>query len=180
LTNYEVNWNAFGDSGWKGGDGDTNYAGSGYAAPSQKINLIKDGLSNTVFVGEAYAYCDRTYHSAFYSWAPNGGSYGHTFGLTWFIGIGGLDGASYPPTNLTYGMPNTLMFQVQPLPMTYAACPAGNDCCNPWVLQTPHNTLPVAMGDGSIRNISGQITQETWRYLCQPRDGQSVDDSNIN
>jgi len=179
LTNYEANWNAFGDSGWKTGDGDMNYAGSGYAAKAQKISTISDGLSNTVYLGEAYAYCDRTYHSAFYSWCPGGGTYGQTFGLTWPIGVGGLDGSSSPAVALNTGMPNTLMFQIQPLPLTYAAC-GGKDCCSPWQIQTPHSAMPIGMGDGSMRSVTGQLSQDMWRYLCQPRDGQSVDDSNIN
>lgn len=99
---------------------------------------------------------------------------GQTFGLTWTLGVGALNGSNSPKTAITYGMPNTFMFQIEPRPLPFAACPPGADCCNPWVVQTPHPVMPVALGDGSVRTLGDSISQETWRYLCQPRDGQAI------
>ena len=34
--------------------------------------------------------------------------------------------------------------------------------------------MPVAMADGSIRSMTKNISQKTWNYLMQPRDGQVI------
>ena len=59
----------------------------------------------------------------------------------------------------TNGMPNTYMFQVQPLALTKAQCPAGSICCDNWVLQTPHTLMNVAMCDGSVRPVSPGLSK---------------------
>jgi hypothetical protein len=40
--------------------------------------------------------------------------------------------------------------------------------------QTGHDTMPVAMADGSIRSMKKGMNQKTWNYLMQPRDGQVI------
>ena len=51
-TNYEPNWNAW-------GDGDPN---KGWWTPPQRFTAITDGLSQTILFGEAYAWCDSLAH----------------------------------------------------------------------------------------------------------------------
>lgn len=185
VTNYEVNWNAFGDSrgdgvnptGYDGAFGylpTTNSYPSGYYVPAQKIGGISDGLSNTVFLGECYANCESNSRTAWYA-PPTKDDRGQSFGITWAIGPGSL-GSGTPPTGYNYGMPNTLMFQVQPLPFKFANCPAGAECCNVWAIQTPHSAMPIAMGDGSVRTLRKGLDQQTWNHLLQPRDGYAVGD----
>jgi prepilin-type N-terminal cleavage/methylation domain-containing protein len=79
ATNYLANFNAFSPR---------NSTGP-WASPIGFSNF-KDGTSNTVLFGEAYANCDGIGRIALYSW------YYHNFGLDW------------------YGQPNTLMFQERP------------------------------------------------------------------
>jgi prepilin-type N-terminal cleavage/methylation domain-containing protein len=127
--------------------GSTNYLanynswGSGYGGlwtPPQKFDAITDGLSTTVMFGEGYANCDSIGRIAFYSW------YYHNFGLDW------------------YQLPNTDLFQVQPLPQ---------DCDN-WRAQAGHpNAMNVSLMDGSVRTVSGGISQATWTAVLMPRDG---------
>ncbi len=139
--------------------GSTNYVpnwnawGSGadslYTA-AQRFAALTDGLSNTVLFGEQYAECDRLGRIALYSW------YYQCFGLNW------------------YGQGNTLMFQVRPLPLDYYHCPAGKECCDNWRTQTGHHAMNVTMADGSVRGVSGGISQETWDRALLPRDGLTL------
>src|SRR5262249_17092904 len=127
YTNYEANWNAWGDGK------------QGLWTPQSRFAAIKDGLSNTVLFGDAYANCDGLGRIALYSW------YYQTFGLDW------------------YQLPNTWMFQVRP---GEGKC---DDCCNNWRTQTGHEVMNVTLGDGSVRSLSGNIQQEVWDRLLLPR-----------
>ncbi|MEI6685294.1 MAG: DUF1559 domain-containing protein [Planctomycetota bacterium] len=175
VTNYEANWNVWGDSG---GDGSTNedYGGTGADAAAQKFSNIKDGLSNSILFAEGYANCDSMGRTAFYSWAQK--SFGQTYGLTYAVDANMLliynEGKHVPANVLPNGMPNTYMFQVKPIPRPYDNCPTGADCCAKLFAQTGHDIMPVAMADGSIRSMTKNISQKTWNYLMQPRDGQVI------
>lgn len=177
VTNYAANWNAWGDST---GNGSSTYdypsAVNGYKAPPQKFRDITDGLGNTVLFGEVYAVCDGLGRTAYYSRPTrvSPGPFGHFFGITWPLSSGAF-GAT-PTKTYSYGMPNTLMFQVRPMPMTRASCPTGEDCCSPLSAQTPHLAMPVVMIDGSVHAISGTVSQTTWNYLLQPRDARVIGD----
>jgi prepilin-type N-terminal cleavage/methylation domain-containing protein len=139
--------------------GSTNYVpnwnawGSGsdslYTTP-QAFSNITDGLSNTVLFGEEYAQCDRLGRIALYSW------FYQCFGLNW------------------YGQGNTLMFQVRPLPRDYYNCPPGKECCDNWRAQTGHRVMNVGMADGSVRSVSGDVSQTTWDSALLPRDGSTL------
>ena len=72
------------------------------------------------------------------------------------------------------GMPNTFLFQIRPLPRTYAQCPKGMDCCSPWKAQTAHAAMNVALADGSVHTVSPGVSQQTWNYLMQPRDEHQI------
>jgi len=130
--------------------GATNYLANWHAWGSgndglwtrpQPFAAISDGLSNTILFGEGYSTCDTLGRIALYSW------WYHNFGLN------------------QYDIPNTLMFQVQP---GLGRC---GTCCDNWRAQTPHAAINVAMVDGSVRALSGELSQETWDRLLMPRDG---------
>src|SRR5206468_398183 len=104
---------------------------------------------------------------ALYSW------YYQTFGLTQSLAPGQLDGGTNPTFDAWAGLPNTFMFQVQPDPTRYKQC---TNCCGPLFAQTPHNSMQVALVDGSVRNVDGTISQQTWNYAMQPADGHPLDD----
>ena len=176
ITNYMANWNAFGDS-----NGDASSESewtnsekcSGWNAPAAKLSDIKDGTSNTVFLAENFGVCDGRDRNAWRSWEYQ------TLGLTWGLTSGTLGsggGVSKPKTGYGNGMPNSYMYQIQPRPLTFAQCPTGAICCNPWVAQTQHVALPVAMGDGSVRTLRDGIAQNTWNRLMMPRDGLPIGD----
>ena len=178
ITNYMANWNAFGDST---GDASTDHEWPnsdkcmGYNAPAQKFRNISDGMSNTVFLSENFGVCDGKSRYAWRSWENQ------TLGLTWALGQGALGSGTgggtrgRPKTGYSLGMPNSFMYQIQPRPLTFAQCPAGAICCNPWVAQTQHGALPVAMGDGSVRTLRDNINPDTWNRLMMPRDDQPID-----
>jgi hypothetical protein len=176
VTNYQANWNVWGDSN---GDGSTteDYGGTGKDAPAQKFLNIKDGLSNSILFAEGYANCDSMGRTAFYSWAVEP-YYGQTLGLTYFVDANDLfivrENRSIPANVLPNGMPNTYMFQIKPMARPYNECPAGTECCTMLYSQTGHDTMPVAMADGSIRSMKKGMNQKTWNYLMQPRDGQVI------
>jgi hypothetical protein len=151
-TNYLANWHAFGDEQ------------RGFWTVPQGLHTIVDGLSNTVLFGEGYAWCDDRGRLALYA-----ANY-HNFGLTW-----AMSNVQYPigspPTSYPSGLANTFLFQVRPLPRAYSRCPAGHECCDGWRAQTPHSAMNVALADGSVRTVSGGISQSTWDNALQPRDG---------
>jgi len=75
--------------------------------------------------------------------------------------------------NYPYGMPNTFLFQTQPLTTALSNCPAGATCCDYWLAQTPHSEgMTVGMADGSVRLVTSTVSQNTWNCLLQPADGQ--------
>jgi hypothetical protein len=122
-----------------------------YNTPPEKLINMLDGTANTVLFGEVYMNCDRLSRIALYSWWYS------DFGLDW------------------YSNGNTLMFQVRP---RLGTCP---DCCDNWRTQTGHQTMQVALADGSVRSISPAISNNeswtsldqtgTWDRLLLPRDG---------
>jgi prepilin-type N-terminal cleavage/methylation domain-containing protein len=44
--------------------------------------------------------------------------------------------------------------------------------CNIFVLNSNHATMPVGMGDGSVRSVAGNISKATWLAVCIPNSGQ--------
>jgi prepilin-type processing-associated H-X9-DG protein len=112
------------------------------------LSFITDGVSNTVLFGEGYSFCDDIGRLALYSW------YYHNFGLDW------------------YQTPNTFLFQDRPLPLDYANCPPGQECCDHWRAQSGHvGGMNVALMDGSVRFVKAGISQATWTSALLPNDG---------
>lgn len=56
----------------------------------------------------------------------------------------------------------TLPFQVRPKTGKMVGT------CDPFLAQTPHNVMVVGLGDGSVRTVSGSISQTTWSIACNP------------
>ena len=178
-TNYLANWNAL-----------TNGNGNqGFRAPPQRLDRITDGLSNTILIAEAYAWCEGRGRTAYIAWheSSNGGvNYGgvHNFGLTYGFNnqsIAVAGGAPAPVTK-SLGLPNpgdtpniVIRLQIKPIPKPFSSCPAGKECCNSLTVQSGHSSLTVAMADGSVKSVSDRVSTTTWGYLMMPRDGQTID-----
>ncbi len=181
-TNYLANWNVF-------SNGD---ATQGYMAPPGNLTKMQDGLSCTIMFGEAYSWCDGLGRTALLAWGNGGGGFSgyntytglsvggvHNFGLTWYIPnysitVNGVSSGNLP----SVGLPNpnestgfVIMPQIRPVTKPHSQCPAGADCCDNLTVQSGHLTLNVAMADGSVRSLSGTISQSTWIKLMLPNDG---------
>jgi len=174
ATNYLANFNALTDGN----------PTKGYQAPSMPMTKITDGVSNTIFFAEAYAVCENRNRTALLAWHSGGGGYSapnfgvHNFGLTY-----SLTGAQLTPTGASAvsvsnanGFPNpsldpalNFFFQIKPHPTA-----TGDTGCNSLTVQTPHQTLNIALGDGSVRTISQNTSPDTWLALMLPRDGLPV------
>lgn len=165
VTSYSANFNVLGGSTGDGSEVYGNWNPAGYDAPSRPFASISDGMSNTIIYSEVYANCYDRGRIALYSW------HYQDFGLTQAVAQGAFDQGSNPSWNAPKGVPNTFMFQVQPDATPYKQCA---NCCCPFFVQTPHTALQVAMADGSVRGISGSVSQQTWNYLMQPSDGQPI------
>jgi prepilin-type N-terminal cleavage/methylation domain-containing protein len=149
IGNYAANYYAFGNPA----------AGT---LPAREENCARipasfpDGVSQTVLFTERYGTCGN-------SGIVNDPS---TFGNLW------SDSNSYwRPIFCTLtadkfgqlGYPTCLKFQVRPDPL-------GN--CDSIRAQSPHaGGIPVSLGDGSVRFVSGGVSALTWAQVCDPRDG---------
>lgn len=167
ATNYLANW-------WYFNQG-TTY--DGVTSKPGYLN-VTDGASNTILYGEAFAECGLTYSGA------AGGRIAfisityHNFGITDHPDTVATLDSGGTPTHWPYGVPNTLMFQMSPLIMqatTANSAPGGpcenGKCCNNWTIQTAHAAgIQVAMGDASVRQVSGAIKSTTWSRAMTPND----------
>jgi prepilin-type N-terminal cleavage/methylation domain-containing protein len=174
-TSYLANFNALGASVADGSTDYGNWQPIAWFAPAQKLASISDGTANTVLYGEGYQTCDSLPRPALVAAYWNGQAY-HTFGITNNpVGNGSTDFPYSINADFWPAMENTFLFQVKPLAKPFASCPfpEGIGCCDKWRAQTGHDAMNVTMADGSVRAISATVSQQTWRCLLLPADGQS-------
>jgi type II secretory pathway pseudopilin PulG len=63
----------------------------------------------------------------------------------------------------TFAYASKARFQVQPT----------QENCDPRRAQSPHTGgFPAGMGDGSVRNLTPQISDQTWWHACTPNGGE--------
>ncbi|MSU76784.1 MAG: DUF1559 domain-containing protein [Gemmataceae bacterium] len=131
----------------------TNYLANWYALTKQEkgpyglgqpFRELEDGPSNVVLFAEGYRACDRVSRIAMQPYPY------HNFGLTQ---------KGLPSDHPSYAPVDYMMFQVKPLN------------CDKLRTQTAHSAMPVALGDGSSRFVSGSIPASTWKLILKPRDG---------
>ncbi|HVS34620.1 MAG TPA: DUF1559 domain-containing protein [Gemmataceae bacterium] len=155
-----------------------NYGASNYAFnvwvfdpqhPASVLVAMPKGSSQTVMFAERYQWCSQS--STLYTaplWAANPN--GYPTGLAnLYYATSGFGYNSYAAANNNFGgWQNTVWpdysyggvpFQVQPL--------ATN--CSIYVTQGPHTgVMNVAMGDGSARTVTTNVTVTTWVTACTP------------
>ncbi|CAN5216781.1 hypothetical protein BH11PLA2_BH11PLA2_02680 [soil metagenome] len=140
VTSYVVNYQAFGDVR--------------YDKPNfRKLIQITDGLSNTIFVSEKLALCDRPTFPG----ASTGGPYYNIFAYA---------RTAWPEWNPTFAYLITgpsSKFQVNP---TFRGATAT---CDPRKLSSPRSSgILVGLGDGSTRFLNANITPATWWAAVTP------------
>jgi hypothetical protein len=180
-TNYLANWNML----------SMNQPAAGYAAAPQKFANVTDGLSNTILLAEAYSFCEGRGRTALLAWHINGlgGFYPpassngtavngvHNFGLTYSLPNNQIDLGSGPVTvQSTNGYPNptssfalNFYFQIRPDPVH-----AGAGGCDSMTVQSGHDSLNIALGDGSVRSVTKSLDPNTWAALLLPTDGTAI------
>jgi prepilin-type N-terminal cleavage/methylation domain-containing protein len=123
---------------------------------------FSDGLSNTVFFTEKYARCEHPPGSTTgggCQWAPANSS------ASWYPVVEAPDYAKYNPN--CYGLTAGALFQVQP--------PDFRNNCDWTRAATAHSSgILVAMGDGSVRNVSANISFNTWWFIYTPSGGETL------
>jgi type II secretory pathway pseudopilin PulG len=144
ATNYGANYLAFG----KPEAGHTEGA-------KQMPKDYTDGTSNVIFFAEVYGTC---------GWS---GSLSFMYGSLWAdsnsVWRGGFCTNTSNKNPSGAGYPACYKFQV---------APRWDTECDPSRAQSPHQGgIQVGLGDGSVRFISGSVSNQTWARLCDPQDG---------
>ncbi|QDU31021.1 hypothetical protein ETAA8_61740 [Anatilimnocola aggregata] len=121
--------------------------------------VIPDGLSNTVFFAEVSATCGSSGSLTTAQatlWADANGTWRP--GFNYAAGKSGAGLSNYPPA---------AKFQITPHYFNN---------CNYLVPQGNHpGVMVAAIGDGSVRNLSGTMSDLTWQRICDPREGEVLD-----
>jgi prepilin-type N-terminal cleavage/methylation domain-containing protein len=115
-------------------------------------NTFPDGMSNTIMFAERYSVCNYWYRTWISSWDTPAGD---------------------NPTPLGgSGLPivfSDVVFQLEP---TYDS---PTQTCNPYLYQSFElGGIQVLLGDGSVRSVSGQVSQQTWFDAIHPNDGNTM------
>jgi prepilin-type N-terminal cleavage/methylation domain-containing protein len=178
ATSYAANWHVF-RGGW---DEDWQVGGV------TRLSSITDGLSTTIFFAERYSLCgppnqrgSNQVNYVEHIWQEDGQNSGPTAFFN--HGAGNGDGPLYSPcfwsfnpvTNhpeknvANYPWSYMQLFQIRPLVGNFTKAQGG---CDPTRLQALSvGGLQVAMGDGSVRSVSGNVSQRTFGYAVDPADG---------
>jgi len=125
-----------------------------------------DGTSNTIVFTEKYARCDLTRAPA-YDWNGTWWDYGWCTDPTWYLG------SPFFACDYFGRYPNAIgpasKFQVMPMPFTGPAC-------DPARAQASRSSgILVLLGDGSSRNVSASVSNNTWWAACTPAGGETLD-----
>jgi len=159
------------------------------SAPKTLVTAMPDGSSNTAMIGHRLEICDAKTVWGVTFVVPNlmfgeprnispyralamfgMPSYATTYGTGTVNCNGAAATANANPTKRNCnGVRNQnqdftlggLPFQIQPQP----------GLCQPFAMVTPHEVMLVAMGDGSVRTVSSNVSATTWKNAWLPADG---------
>lgn len=127
---------------------------------SKLPSAVPDGMSNTVFFGEAYGSCGISAGQNLTTTTTNTASLWTDATRPWRP----IMCHNTSDKSMSAGYPACIPFMVQPKMF---------DTCNPASGgQSGHSGgMNVALGDGSVRFLSASISPAMWAGACDPRDG---------
>jgi hypothetical protein len=154
-------------------------SGTGYAITSYSFNgqvfgdlcivpriptTFRDGMSNTLLACERYAICGQG--GEVRTWGDGAGDSGNAecVYLTASTDTPKIPSVQWVTRNVTS------TFKVQPTGAGCNTSGAGSLAARA-NSATPHNTMAVLMGDGSVRSGSGGMSLATWQALITPAGG---------
>jgi len=151
-NSYAGNFRVFGNlPGDVGAPVDNGVNGGGitqWQGQPKLTSTFLDGSSNTILFAEKFGQC-------------NVNPYDHGDGGNMWARWDWLDG--WQSTFAAFSTGPGSKFQVNPLPYSW-----GGPCV-PVVAQSAHaGGMNVAMGDGSVRTLSGSMSPTTWWAICTP------------
>jgi prepilin-type N-terminal cleavage/methylation domain-containing protein len=130
------------------------------AVPPYRLETIADGTSNTIGIVEASG-C----FPGFPSIDPTTGV-PNSFMTWWYVAYPNTIGPYWPDPDQLPGQPNyTGQYALPQLGLNPALM-------NPNLSQCYHNSMNVALMDGSVRKVSSGVGQQTWTNALNPADGQ--------
>jgi len=184
ASSYASNWHAFGGGGWEdwGQGGKARIPGS-----------FPDGTSNTIAYMERYSICgDKSKDT----WNGGGGPSSSRFYTerTWFDEGGGGSPIKQAHSNATTGDDTFASACPFWIPVSYLENQVPADYpinkttgvtaynaqpqvapnvanCQPWRVQTIGSITNTLLMDGSVRAISGAMSNDTWARALVPNDG---------
>jgi prepilin-type N-terminal cleavage/methylation domain-containing protein len=131
-----------------------------------RMATMSDGTSNVIVFATHYASCGSSPGGS--AWA--GGQNTMSSGVSWCQSGAFFGGDMGGQATTAQGYTNTLgvAFQVAPL----QTGGTGATACNP-VYAHAYSTggIQIALGDGSVRDVSPSISMRTWGQACHPSDG---------
>ena len=138
-----------------------------YAANAQVFDsnprlpdTFADGMSNTIAFGEHYAQCSQV---TFYYWTSSDSGLDFRPAFADY-GVIPITTTGDPPVSSDPFFPDR----------TYQVAPAITNCY-PAMAQTPHSSgMLVALGDGSVRQISPNISPATFWAAVTPAAGDTL------
>jgi prepilin-type N-terminal cleavage/methylation domain-containing protein len=161
-------------------EGGTKYASGSYAGNVMVFNPVNmnplskampDGTGNTIMVAERILYCDVSVQLYFSSAGTNftGPAWGwiypnHGDGSLWAAfgwRSAAVSGSGTVKDLRTDYADGAVPFQVSATAAT----------CDIFITQSVHPVMQVALGDGSVRACSGDMSRSTWVQACTPNDG---------
>lgn len=157
VTNYPANVQALHHHA-NGQPNNTTYATFG---------SISDGTTNTVVFAERYNSTLRLETSRSRGRIPSNGAWARTA----LHGVAANEKNPIFAWNDADGDPVISNPQIRP-----SLNPGDNNECNSLTTQGLHSVMNIALLDGSVHGISGDIDIDTWFNLILPRDGQVLDD----
>jgi prepilin-type N-terminal cleavage/methylation domain-containing protein len=149
------------------------------------LTSVKDGTSNTVMVAEKLGSCQRPFYptGGTYPAVPpsnNGNLWCHygdsvdwpslfAYNRAYYI-VPQPSGQNNPPYLLNWNQPPQIQPSITLSTLTSSGTFDPNQC--DWSRpSTGHNVELVAMADGSVRDVSARVSQQTWQSAILPSDG---------